>query len=78
MAEDGGWDQHSIAAEIEATLNPETLELTWSCRGKVPACPRIDGITHDFFNQPRRGETTSPGPFLTVTSILTRVGLGTR
>jgi alpha-N-arabinofuranosidase len=73
-----GWDEHSVAAAIEATLDPESLELAWFVRGKVPACPRIDAITHDFFNQPRLGETTAPGPLLSVPSALTRVGLRTR
>ncbi len=73
-----GWDRNSVTADIRATLNPETLELTWSAAEPIPQCPTVRGITHDFFDRPRQTGAVAPGPFVSVPRELTRVELGAR
>ncbi len=73
-----GWDRNSVVADIRAAFNPDTLELTWSAGGAIPECPAMDGITHDFFDRPRQGNTVSPGPFGPVPGKSTRVQVDPR
>ena len=73
-----GWDRNSAVADVQAAFNAETLELTWSASAPIPECPAVDGITHDFFDQPRQSGAVVPGPFASVPPMPTRVGLGAR
>ena len=73
-----GWDKNSTTAEVQAAFNAQTLELTWSAAGPMPECPRVDGVTHDFFDRPREGERMSPGPFGSVPREPTTVKLDPR
>ncbi len=57
------WDEHSVIAGIQANFNPRTMELSWSATRPVPDFPRVKACTHDFWDEPRKGEGVSPGPF---------------
>ena len=72
-----GWDAASVTADIQASLDPQTLELTWSAKDKLPQCPRVEGVTCDFWYRPRRGKTVTPGPFGPPPARPTRIRLFT-
>lgn len=71
-----GWDRHSVMADVEASFDLDTLELTWSAGSKIPKCPAVERITHDFFDRPREAGGASPGPFGPVPSDTKRIQLG--
>ncbi len=73
-----GWDEHSVTASIEASFDRTTMELTWRVSSEVPQCPRVDGITCDFWARALSGEKTAPGPFgpLPAEPMRTSVGVG--
>ncbi|NQT13961.1 MAG: right-handed parallel beta-helix repeat-containing protein [Planctomycetes bacterium] len=73
-----GWDRNSTVADIQAAFNPETLELTWSARGKIPECPPIDGIPRDFFDRLQEPGPSAPGPFGPLPDEATTVKLDPR
>ena len=73
-----GWDRNSVAADVRATFNPETLAFIWSAAKPIPECPAVDGITRDFFDRPRQGGAVAPGPFVSVPREPKRVELGAR
>lgn len=70
-----GWDQNSTMADIRASFNPKTLELTWSVRGKIPKGPLPPGITFDFLERPYCGRFVPPGPFEAIPAAPTGVPL---
>jgi hypothetical protein len=72
------WDRHSTTADLQAAFDPKTLELTWSAAGEVPECHRVDGVDHDFWGRPSKGETVSPGPFGAVPLKPTRIAIDPR
>ncbi len=51
-------------APIRASLNPRTLEFTWSCDEELPEVPRVPTLTFDILGFPIQGESCAPGPFL--------------
>jgi hypothetical protein len=51
-------------APIRASLNPRTLEFTWSCDEELPEVARVPTLTFDIFGFPIQGESCAPGPFL--------------
>ncbi len=53
----------NLDAGVQAGLDRETLTLTWSVAGKLPACAILDPVTHDFFGAERRRQGRDPGPF---------------
>lgn len=57
-----GWDQHGVMADILARLNPDTLQLTLTVKGKVPSLPPFAGIDTDFYGHPVKGDRVA-GPF---------------
>ncbi len=61
-----GWDRHSIVLPIKAELDPAKLTLQWTISGRLPTCPTIPPVTHDFCGQPRDAEGTIAGPILSL------------
>jgi len=53
----------NLSAGVTAELDRETLTLTWSVSGKLPACDILAPIAHDFFAAERRRQGRTPGPF---------------
>lgn len=76
--ESRGWDRNSVVTRVQATFDPDALELTLSVDGTVPACPPVGGITHDFFDHPRDRAQIAPGPFSTVPGEPTPIKLDPR
>lgn len=69
--EQHGWDLHGAMADITATLDPDTLELTMTVKGDVKPLPAYKGIDTDFFGKPVSSDRVA-GPFadlLTVTGV---------
>lgn len=60
--EQHGWDQSGAMADITATLDPDTLQLTLSVKGDVKALPPLQGISTDFYGRPVAGDRVA-GPF---------------
>ncbi len=60
--EQRGWDMNGAMADITASLDPDTLELTLTAKGDVKALPPFKGIDSDFFGKPVSGDRVA-GPF---------------
>jgi len=57
-----GWDKNGALAEMDATLDPEKLELTMKVKSDAKPLPAFNGIDTDFFGHTISGER-GPGPF---------------
>ena len=59
-----GWEKNGRTAGIEATLDPDKLQLTLSLNGEIPKVKTFNGvsITSDFFGA-KTGDTRLPGAF---------------
>jgi len=73
-----GWDQHSVAADVHAEFDPETLQLTWWIAGRVPQSARLAPMTNDFLGRPYVGATIPPGPFGEVPTDSARIRVDPR
>ncbi|HUV68022.1 MAG TPA: right-handed parallel beta-helix repeat-containing protein [Terracidiphilus sp.] len=60
--EQRGWDMHGSLAQIDAVLNPDTLELTMSVKGDVKPAAPYKGMDVNFFGKTLKGDRM-PGPF---------------
>ena len=60
--EQRGWDMNGTMAQITASLDPDTLELTMTVKGDVKPLPQFKGIDSDFFGKPVNGDRVA-GPF---------------
>ena len=66
------WDEHGATAEIDAELDPDTLQLTFSAKGAgIKPLPDFKGIDTDFFGKPVSGDR-GPGPFA---DLMTQTGV---
>jgi len=57
-----GWDRNGALAEIDATLDPDKLELTLKVKSEAKPLPDYKGIDTDFFGHAISGDRL-PGPF---------------
>ena len=64
-----GWDKNGTMAEITASLNPDTLELTLTVKGDVKPLPIYSGIDEDFYGHAISGTSRLPGPFADLTTM---------
>jgi parallel beta-helix repeat protein len=64
------WDEHGATAEINAELDADKLELTFSAKGEIKPMPVYKGIDTDFFGKPVSGDR-GPGPFA---DLMTQTG----
>ena len=62
MREEYGWDKNGVMATIDATFDPDKLELTLSMKGEVKPGPVYKSIDTDFFGHAVNGDRV-PGPF---------------
>jgi len=60
--EQHGWDKAGAMVQFDAALDPETLELTLTPRGKLAQVPLFNGIDTDLFGR-AAGTQRVPGPF---------------
>ena len=60
--EQRGWDMNGTMAQIAASLDPDTLQLTLTVKGDVKPLPQFKGIDSDFFGKPVNGDRVA-GPF---------------
>jgi len=60
--EQRGWDMNGTMAQIAASLDPDTLQLTFTVKGDVKPLPQFKGIDSDFFGKPVSGDRVA-GPF---------------
>lgn len=65
------WDEHGATAEIDAELDADKLELTFSAKGDVKAMPAFKGIDTDMFGKSVSGDR-GPGPFA---DLMTQTGV---
>jgi len=70
MREEYGWDKNGVMATIDASFDPDKLELTLSMKGDVKPGPVYKSIDTDFFGHAVNGDRV-PGPFA---DILTQAG----
>lgn len=66
--EQHNWDMNGATANITATLDPDTLELTMSVKGDVKALPLYKGIDTDFFGRPVAGDRAA-GPIADMMTV---------
>jgi hypothetical protein len=59
-----GWEKNGRTGSLQFSLDPDTLQMTFSMSGGVPKVPAFNGasITSDFFGV-RTSETRAPGAF---------------
>jgi parallel beta-helix repeat protein len=60
--EEHGWDKNGVMADIEATLDADKLELTFTVKESLKPLEIFRGIDTDFFGKTATG-TRLPGPF---------------
>ena len=53
----------NLSEGVTASLDAKRLTLTWRVAGEIPACERIETITHDFGYRPLGSSRAWPGPF---------------
>jgi len=58
-----GWDVAGAELPMTAALDRDTLALTWTVEGDLPAVEPVAGCEPDLFGRPRGGGKTIPGPF---------------
>jgi hypothetical protein len=73
-----GWDLHSAECDVRAELDAESLELTWSVAGDVPACSPVAGVSEDFCGEARHERFVVPGPFAEIPDTPRRVNVDPR
>jgi parallel beta-helix repeat protein len=66
--EQHNWDMNGATANIAATLDPDTLELTTSVKGDVKALPAYKEIDTDFFGKTIAGDRVA-GPFADMMTV---------